>query len=458
MLSYHNIKTSIVLPLLSLMFAVTSVTKAQEVQVPLDRGGKIEIIDADLEKKLGLFSTYPNFRAARLYQISDTSYVLEITYQSAERTMKTRLPYAPSEVVALREKVSRRITEEAPEAMLNQEGRAWMIVGSAALSLGYYGWAVPIALKVDDGRIVVALYMLTSGAGFFVPLALTSSIDVTDAHAILYVYGGTRGILHGIFLNYLIAGRDATARGAITWGMLGSIGESIAGFSFASKIPSGTASTIGVCGDIGLGLALGTSELLDFYDSGQERALAATILLGAGMGLVGGNLLAKDQPYTRGDAYVLEGASLLGAYIPLAVLDLFDVKGGKTYAAASMAGAGAGLYLAHGSLLRGKDFTTGQGILIQLGTLGGGLIGAGIAYLLSSNRGNGTLLLTSSAIGALGGFAITYGLFSRQAQTRETSSSWRLNLIPTGLLASKFKKDPSGSFSRLPFLNLEYQF
>ena len=451
-------KTSIVIPLLFLVFAVTSVSKAQEVQVPLDREGKIEVIDSGLEKKLGLFSTYQNFLEARLYQVSDTSYVLEITYQVGERTLKTRSPLSVSQVADLREKVSQRITVQAPETRLNHEGRAWMLVGSAALSLGYYGWAVPVALQVEDGKTAVALYMLTGGAGFFVPLALTGSIDVTDAQAISYIYGGTRGILHGVFLNYLLTGGDATARGGISWGMLGSIGESIAGFSLASQKTAGTASTIGVCGDIGLGLALGTSGLFDFYDSGQERALAATILLGSGMGFVAGNLLAKDQPYTRGDAFVLEGTSLLGAYIPLAALDLFGVKGGKTYTAASMAGAVTALYVAHGYLLRGKDFTTGQGIMIQLGTLGGGLIGAGIAYLLSSDRGDATLFLTSSAIGALGGFALTYGQFSGQAQVGESSSSWRLNLIPTGLLASKFVNDPSRSFSRLPFLNLEYRF
>jgi hypothetical protein len=451
-------KTTIVLPFLSLLIAVTSVSKAQEVQVPLDREGKIEVIDSGLEKKLGLFTMYQDFREARLYQISDSSYVLEITYQLAERTIKTRLPQSASQVADLREKVSQRITVQAPETRLNHEGRAWMLVGSAALSLGYYGWAVPVALQVEDGKTTVALYMLTSGAGFFVPLALTNNIDVTDAHAILYVYGGTRGILHGVFLNNLLFGGEATARGGIAMGMVGSLVESIAGFSIASKTTAGTASTMGVCGDIGLGLALGTSGLLDFYDSGQERALAATILVGSGVGLVAGHLLAKDQPYTRGDAFVLEGTSLLGAYVPLAMLDLFNVKSGKTYTAVSMAGAVTGLYLAHGYLLRGKDFTTGQGIMIQLGTLGGGLIGAGIAYLLSSDRGDGTLLLTSSAIGAVGGFALTYGQFSGQAQAKESSSSWRLNLNPAGLLASKFMKDPSGSIARLPFLNLEYRF
>jgi hypothetical protein len=451
-------KTSlVVLFFLFLLLRPTS-ARAQEVQVPLDREGKIEIIDSDLEKKLGLFTTYQGFREARLYQISDTSFVLEITYQPADRTMKVRLPLTASEVKVLRDKVSLRITEQAPEATLNHEGRTSMIIGSTALSLGFYGWAVPVVLETNDGKTATALYMLTSGAGFFLPLTLTNSIDVTDANAILYRYGGTRGIIHGILLNNLLLGEAATGKGQVAFGMLGSIGESIAGFSVASNMTAGKASTIGVYGDFGLGLALGTCGLMDLFDAGHEGATAAAVLLGSAGGMIAGNVLSNQQPYTRGDAIVLEGAGLLGAYIPIAALDLFGVEGGKTYDAASMLGSVAGLALAHGSLLRGKDFTTGQGVLIQLGTLGGALTGAGIAYLLSSSRADGTLFLTSSAIGAVGGFAITYSLFSKEAQTREGNSSWNLNLFPGGLLTSRFTKSSSPSLSRVPFLNVEYRF
>ncbi|MBI4429856.1 MAG: hypothetical protein HY562_12145 [Ignavibacteriales bacterium] len=304
----------------------------------------------------------------------------------------------------------------------------------------------------------MALYMLTSGAGFFVPLALTNKIDVTDANTILFWYGGTRGILHGVFLNTLVAGEDATARGGITFGMLGSIGESIAGFSVASKMPTGKASTIAVCGDFGTGLALGMSGLFDFFDGGQERALAATVLLGSAGGIIGGDFLTNDQTYTRGDAFVLEGAGLLGAYIPIAALDLFGVEEGKMYIATSMAGNIAGVAVAHRLLLRGKDFATGQGILIQLGTFGGALTGAGLAYLFSPSRGDATLFLTSSAIGGLAGFAITYGLFSGQAKKSEAGSSWNLKLFPAGLLTSRFTKNGPVSISRFPFLSIEYRF
>jgi len=433
-------------------------TQAQEIQVPLDREGKIQTIDVDLERKLGLFTTYKNFREARLFQASDTSYILEITYEDANRTMKTRLPLTTAAVESLRSDVSLRITEQAPEVTLNHEGRAWMIIESTALSLGFYGWAVPVILDIDDGKTFVALYMLTSGAGFFIPLALTNSIDVTDANAILYAYGGTRGILHGVMLNELLYGKETTARGGISMATLASIGESIGGFVVAKGMSGGKASTISVCGDFGLGLSLGASGLLDFYNSGQERSLAATILLGSAAGLGAGNLLANDQPYTRGDAFILEATGLLGAFIPIAALDLTGVKDGKTYTAVSMAGGVAGLALAHASLLRGRDFTTGQGLIVQLGTLGGALTGIGMAYLLSSNGADETLFLTSSTVGAFGGFALTYNLFSKEAQTAEKGSSWDLHLLPVGLLSPLLDDSRFSMVSRVPLVSLECRF
>jgi hypothetical protein len=39
---------------------------------------KIEIVNANLEKKLNLFSEYENFQQALLYQENDTLFILEV--------------------------------------------------------------------------------------------------------------------------------------------------------------------------------------------------------------------------------------------------------------------------------------------------------------------------------------------------------------------------------------------
>lgn len=448
----------IIILLLSISFAVSSY--AQEAQVPIDEEGKLEYIDSRLEQKLGLFTEYQNFREARLFQVSDTSFVLEISYQPEEKLLKARLPLSAKEAQEFRLKVTERIKQEKPQVMLNQEGRTRLLRGTLALSLGYYGWAVPVTFDVKDGKTVAALYMLTSGAGFFIPLYVTRNMEVTDAEATFSLYGATRGIVHGMFIYGLFRGRKAGAREAIASGMVGSMSEAIAFFYVADKsnMTPGTAEVICIGGDFGLGLGIGTTHLANFLREDNERLFCTSILCGSGAGLLAGKFLADQQPYTRGDAYVLRGAGILGAYLPLGAVDMSKPKDDKAYTAAAMAGSVAGLGLGH-FLVKGKDFTTGQGSLINLGEFAGGLVGLGIAYLASSKDDNSALYLTSSAVGATAGFWLVYRSFARSARSYEKSSSWNIQFSPEGFLAYAMSKRFNSSSERtIPIAQLEYRF
>ncbi len=446
--------------ILVLFICLTEISSAQEVQIPIDEESKIEYIDSKLEQKLGLFTEYTNFREARLFQVSDTSFVLEISYQPQEKLLKVRLPFSEEEVKNFQRKVTERIKQKKPQVVLDQKGRTKLIVGTMALSLGYYGWAVPAALDVDDGKLAVALYMLTSGAGFYIPLSVTRNIPVTDGSTTLSLYGGTRGIVHGIFIANLFS-KEPSEQGLIASGMLVSIVETFAGFHIAnrSNMSAGTSETIGVGGDFGIGLGLGTAYLANFFDDNNGQRLSESILLGSGLGLLGGKVLADQQPYTRGDAYVLSAAGLLGAYIPLAVVDISGTENEKAYTASSMLGALVGLGLGH-KLLQGKDFTTGQGTLIRLSEVAGGLLGLGVAYLVSSeDEDNSVLYLTSSSIGASCGFWLMYRSYAQSARTSNKDSSLNINIKPEGLLALAMGKVISpAQKSPLPLLTVTYRF
>lgn len=440
--------------------SLATVSNAQEVLVPIDAEGKLEFIDAKLEKELGLFPEYRNFQDARLFQISDTSFVLEIHYQPEERVLKVRLPLSTKEVSEFRWKVTRRIREEKPRVVLDQEGRTKLLAGTLTLSLGYYGWALPYTLDVDDSKSFLAIYMLTSGAGFFIPLSLTKDMRVTDAAATLSLYGGTRGILHGMSLYELFGGEDESERGLVGLGMLGSISEAVVFFHIANKsnMSSGTADVISTGGDFGIGWGLGTAHLAGFFDDEEERSIFGSILLGSGAGLLAGKYLAGNQPYTRGDAYVLGGAGFLGAYIPVALVDIADPDDGKVYTAAAMLGSVFGLGLGD-RLVRGKDFSTGQGRLITLGEMAGGLIGLGVAYIVSSEDENSALYLNSIALGATAGFWLMYRSFAKDARSYEQSSSWNIQLAPEGLLVYGMSKRSSTSLKRaIPLAKLEFKF
>jgi hypothetical protein len=437
---------------LSLCFFELS--NAQEIQIPIDEEGKLEYINSELEKNLGLFKEYPNFIAARLFQIADTSFVLEIFYRPEETLLKKRIPFSVKEISDFKQHVMARIEQIVPESVLDQEGRTKLIVGITTLSLGYYGWAIPVAFEVDDSKLAVALYMLTGGAGFFFPFSITKDIAVTDAAATLSIYGGYRGIVHGIALANVFS-KDPSSKAVILSGMVASIVEGICGFHIAnsSNMSAGTAEVIGTGGDFGIGYGLGIAHLADL----EDQAVWGSILLSSGAGLFVGNSLAKSQPYTRGDAYVLSTAGLLGAYIPLAIVDIAEGED-KAYSTASMVGATIGLWAGH-SLVKGKDFTTGQGRLVGLGTMVGGLVGSGLAYLMSSDNDNSVLFLTSSAIGASGGFWIMYNSFAEKAQATKEGLSWNFNIEPAGLLALTMgNKIGMGKKKSLPFLNIDFRF
>lgn len=453
-------KKSFFIFILLLFICLIEIISAQEVQIPIDEEGKIEYIDSKLEQKLGLFTEYSNFRKARLFRISDTSFVLEISYQLQEKLLKVRLLLSAEEAKNFQQKVTERIKQKKSEVILDQRGRTTLIIATMTLSLGYYGWAVPVAFDVDDRKLAVAIYMLTSGAGFYIPLSVTSKIPVTDAAATLSLYGGTRGIVHGIFLARLFS-KEPSGKEIIASGMLVSIVELLAGFKIANKlnISAGTAETIGVGGDFGLGLGLGAAHLAIFFENDNDQAVAGSVLLGSAVGLLGGKLLSNHQPYTRGNSRVLSTAGLLGAYIPLAVVDISGTKNEKAYTAASMLGTVVGLGPGH-NLVRGKDFTTGQGNLIKLGQLAGGLLGLGVAYLLSSeDDDNSTLYLTSSSIGAAGGFWWMYRSYAQRSQTSNKGSSLNINIKPEGLFALAMgKRIGHAQETPLPLLTLNFRF
>jgi hypothetical protein len=441
--------TTSLLAILIISIICSGFSFAQEVQVALDTEGKIDVINAKLEKKLSLFPEYSHFKSAHLYQLPDSSFVLEIMYKDAGKKLKARLPLSKTDVDTFRNKVSKRIKEKSPDTVLDQEGRKELIGGSVALSIGFYGWALPAVLDVKEGKTALALYMLTGAAGFYLPLKLTENMPVTDASTTLFNHAGTRGIIHGIALAGLI---DETPdyRSVLASGMVLSIAEAIYGFNAANtyNMHAGTAEVIGAGGDFGLGFGMATAYLLDI----KQRGANASMLIGSGLGYWAGKLESGNQYYTRGDAYVLRSVGMLGAYIPLAFVDLSGTDNNKIFIGASMLGAALGLHYGR-TFVEEKDFSTLQGYLIGLSEVAGGLFGAGLAYLVSSeNNDNSSLFLTSSAIGATGGFWLMYNYFSPRSNSTMQTSAWNFNINADGLIFMAMNKKSNSKFKYQPNL------
>ena len=437
--------------LLALMFvglAVPSAAHAAEVQVPFDANGRVNRIDEPLARRLGLFfNEFEGFREARLFMADDSSFVLEITHVRGGQSLRERQPMTREQADAFRADFARRMSETTPLVdPRNQEGRPWLMTSSAVLGLGFYGWALPYVLDVQDGSQVFGSYMLTAGASFFLPLMLTSNSPVTTAAAGLYWYGGSRGIAHGVLLADALDDTPEDNRSQVALAMGLSLTESIVGYEYARHggVDGGTAQAIAIGGDFGFLWGYTVSDLVSTVDQQSTSGQSAAMLAGSVAGMVGGRALATQRAYSFGDGTVVRTSGALGMLVGTAIADAgtSDHNGSadsRTYSAGLLLGSLAGLATGD-RLVEGRDFSGGDGVLMQLGSGLGVLMGLGVVALADpQGSDNSTVYWLGSAAGGVAGYAITYSGLSRRAVSRATESSsgaWRIELAPEGVMAA----------------------
>lgn len=448
-------------PWLAALLLWAGAARAQEVQVPLDERGRVETVDASLAARLGLFADeHPGFHEARLFQAPDSSYVLEITTRQDGRTARRRIPLTPAQAAELRARVGGRVAERAPRAGLDQDGRYLLLGQTTAVGLGFYSWAVPVIAGASDTE-AVSLSLLSMGASFFVPYALTEGKPVTYGMANLSRYGATRGIAHGLLAYQLINGEDNSdgdcefdpelgfevceyddtsdrERGGAATALLGSVAEGVAGYLWArsENMTAGQANVVGTGGDFGLVGGLGLAYAAGTEDIG-ERATAAIALPAAAAGILAGHRVARARDYTWGDADVVYTAGALGILAGVAGADLLTLEE-RPLAAAGMLGGAAGLYLG-GRHVRGTDFTIGQASLNRLGTIAGGLVGLGLGALVSVEEEDPTAALVGAAAGATLGYIGTYRSLApaaREQRGEQGPLAWRVQVSPAGVLGA----------------------
>lgn len=449
----------------------------------MDQAGRILEIPADLARRLGLFGDVRGFSGALLFQLSDSSFVLEVTSVADGRLRRERRPLTPAAAALFREDIAARVASRAPSAVLDQGGRTKLLVGSTILGLGYYGWATANAFDPDDTQGAVAIYMVTAAGSFIVPYFFTRSRTVPDAVATLSLWGAMRGPLHGwITADLGTAPSDKTRFG---WSVSLGAAEAIAGglTAHALRLTTGHAEIIGATGDIALGAGFALADILKLderFDSVtvsdpfsgtfsypvKDRTLQSAVLLAAsGLGLAGGYLLGTNGTWSRGDAWIFRNLAAIGGLGGVAVADVIQQPrtltetppGGSPYSyvddgfstvhsAGGLVGTAAGMVLGR-ALLRGRNFTTGQGTFLTLAPLAGGLLGLGIAYLATPEKAydydpsvpyrdpndHSELYLGMSALGAAAGFAAMYPAMAKQAREQELGSRLGISLNPVAL-------------------------
>ena len=124
-----------------LLLAGTAVSVfAQEVQVPFDSAGNIEVITRDLEKSYRLFPEITNFREAILIMRPDSTYHIEITYIEDGQIKRIKQEKSPAQIAVLRQRLTEPTFDTPvpagtrPGAGLDQTARTKFITATTLLA------------------------------------------------------------------------------------------------------------------------------------------------------------------------------------------------------------------------------------------------------------------------------------------------------------------------------------
>jgi hypothetical protein len=418
---------------------------SQEMQVPLDIDGKIEVITAQMEQKLQMFGEYSDFEEARLFQKSDSSYILEITLGGGRRT-RIRVEKSQAQVEALRQAVAEGMAALAPDHLLDQSSRSKFIIWESVLSTFVYGPMIISSAEIDDGAAATGLELIIGGSGFLLPYLLTQHSSVTDGESSLALGGAFNGMFHGSLISLLISDDDPGAElGLLISGI--SVLETFIGYRVAhsNNLSEGRSDIVRYGGFFGIGQGALLGLLID--PNASPSLIYSASLVGSGLGFAVGNMLSRQALYTRGDATVALTAGIFGTYCAYALiapeLHVSSADAAiRASAAIGLAGNIGGLWLAHHLGLE-KDLSTEEGNYVLLGTSAGFLVGTGIGMILSSSTdfGSAYSLTIPSFLGTAAGFGLSYAAFGK-GSGKSTGGGWDIQFNPAAAMAALSSKPP----------------
>jgi hypothetical protein len=155
----------------------------------------------------------------------------------------------------------------------------------------------------------------------------------------------------------------------------------------------------------GLGFA-GGANILAASDDANLRLVLGSMLAGSLVGGFAGKLYGDNRRLTEGDSSLVSLGGLVGAYASAVPLILGEVDSSRGVVGTLMAGAGLGL-VAGDFMTRDVDYSRSEAGLVSLGTIAGGLLGAGGSFLVRPEDGDDAkYIVTGSAAGAIGGLLV----------------------------------------------------
>jgi hypothetical protein len=399
--------------------------------VPFDSAGRLSSLTPGLASRLALsppaWPVSGSFRDARLFATETGAYVLVVT-----RTDGSVARYAldSASLTALRAAVGTGLlaqtgTRDRVPDLLNgrevsQPAGNVFVRNQTILGLAAYGPAAAALLSDGGGATAVGGYLVAAGSSFFVAANLVKNRAVTRAQAAHSFHMGTRGAGAGAAIAAIANADGGPGYGAPI--LASAVAGTAFGYFQARGLSDGEAASAGLLADLAALTVLGTAgsanqlkreRRLVFFDperpelgsyeetgnltSGAKVALASTIGV-ASVGYLLGPRYARRASYnvTAGDASVVLTTAAVGAIGAFSLVP--ERSNQSTEFGVATGGMLVGALLADRTLVRKRDRTSADGGLIRLGTLAGGLMGAGLAAMAESDR---QPALAMSAVGGL---------------------------------------------------------
>jgi len=440
---------------ISLLAANTLRAQVVERPVPFDNAGQVMVMTPYIADRAALRAPWwpvsGDFTEARLYTVNDSSYVLTVGRRNG--TVE-RYPLSLADRDAIRAIVS-RLPRDVIAA--RNDARNAFIKNQTLLGIFAYGPAFAVAIG-DNAAGATAGYLVVAGGSFFAASEIARRNIISRAQSDLAFNMGHNGALAGWATMYLFrAGDQGQAAGAFVAGLAGSaLGVGLGrGMTEADAVGAAFGSDVGALIGWGASEALrgretctniapqGSFPVYDCKRSFSTRGEVMVVLASGILGYPMGVLYPRNARYhvTPGDIQTLWGTTLLGAATAGAFLD--EKASGRTVATVLTTGGILGILAGDRFIVQRYDHSRTDGGRVTLGTVAGGLMGAGVAALINSDNPGPHLVLGLASVGGLAGLIITERYLDPSADAGQQRFRVTFNPASLALIAARTKGNHS---------------
>jgi hypothetical protein len=378
--------------------------------VPFDSAGLVIVMTPFLADRAALrppwWPVSGDFTDARLFTANDSTYVLAVTRRTG---VVERYALSSTDRDAIRAVVSRLPRDVI---VARRDARNAFVKNQTILGLIAYGPTFAGAMS-DNSAAATAGYLVVAGGTFFAASEIARQTSISRAQSDLAFNMGHNGALAGWATTYVLgAGNHLQSGGAFVGGLTGAA----LGVAIGRAMTEADAVGAAFGSDIGALIGWGAMESIkgkqtcnvnpgvsvkctrNLSPRTEVTAVLASGIIGYPMGV----LYPRNAHYnvTPGDIQTLWGSTILGMATSGALFVGRNTSS-RAVAASLTAGGVVGIIAGDRFLVRRYDHSRTDGGRVVLGTVAGGLVGAGIATLTNPTDPEPHLVMGLGAVGGL---------------------------------------------------------